>query len=218
MKNIVVIGSGGHGKVILDILEKQGIYNILGTIDDNKEKGTTAWQDYKVIGNLSTIRGIQNLYGGIIAIGDNWIRSQVAKKIISEYPNFNFVNAVHPSSSMAKDVKMGDGNVIMANTSINSSTEIGDHCIINTSSSVDHDNTLENYVTISPGAITGGNVKIGEYSTVSLGANIIHGIEIGKHTVIGAGSTVVNNIQSFVIAYGVPAKIIRERKIGERYL
>ena len=205
-------------KVIMDILEKQGGYNILGTIDDFKDKGTNVWCDYNVIGGLESVGDISNLFGGVVSIGDNWIRSKVVNRILELYPDFRFLNAVHPSSQIARDVEMGVGNVIMANTAINSNSYIGNHCIINTSSSVDHDNRLEDFVTMAPGAITGGDVTVGKYSSISLGAHVIHERIIGEHTVIGSGSTVIKDIPDHVVAYGSPAEIIRKREEGEGYL
>jgi acetyltransferase-like isoleucine patch superfamily enzyme len=77
---------------------------------------------------------------------------------------------------------------------------------------------MSDFSSIAPGVTTGGNISIGKFSAVSLGANVIHGIKIGKHSVIGSGSTVLTNIDDYVVAYGTPAKIIRERKDGDKYL
>ncbi|MNJ76943.1 putative acetyltransferase EpsM [compost metagenome] len=87
-----------------------------------------------------------------------------------------------------------------------------------THASIDHDSRAGSFVTLAPKAGTGGNVSIGDYAAISLGASIIHGITIGGHTVVGAGSTVISDIPSHSIAYGTPAKIIRKRAEGERYL
>lgn len=215
---IVIIGSGGHAKVVADILEKQNQVKIVGFIDDNKPRGTFEY-GYEVIGDQSYL--VQNLHlfdGGIVAIGDNWIRSKVVANVIRHIPDFHFITAVHPSAIIARGVQLGLGTVVMAAAVINSDTVIGNHCIINTSSSVDHDCIFGDFVNLAPGAATGGNVKIGDYTTLSLGANIIHSIQIGEHTVIGAGSNVVTDIGSLQVAYGSPAKVVRQRQQGEKYL
>lgn len=217
--DIVIIGSGGHAKVIIDIVEKQGLFNIVGLIDAFKAIGTEVF-GYKVIGNESVLltSNFQNVRHGIVAIGDNWVRHQVVKKIIALCSNFQFVTAIHPSANIAKGVTIGNGTVLMAGSILNSDTIVGDHCIINTNSSLDHDNIIGDFVTIAPGAVTGGNVAVGDFSSVSLGAKVIHKIVIGKHSLVGAGSVVVNNVESQSVCYGVPAKMIRERSIGEKYL
>ncbi len=220
MKNILIFGASGHGKVIIDIVEKENIYNISGLIDDNKNLPVD-FSGYKILGVTDeTLHIIKkyNIYGGIVAIGDNWIRSLVVRKIRDISPDFVFVNAIHPSARIARNVTTGKGCVVMAGAVINSDTRTGDFCIINTGSSVDHDNIIEDYASIAPGVTTGGNVKIGSFSAVSLGASIIHGVTVGEHTVVGAGSTVLKNIPSYVVAYGTPAQVVRERQAGEKYL
>ncbi|MEQ8186739.1 MAG: acetyltransferase [Candidatus Eremiobacterota bacterium] len=220
MKNILIFGASGHGRVIIDIVEKEHIYNISGLIDDNKNLPVD-FSGYKILGITDDILHIikkYDIYGGIVAIGDNWTRSEVVRKIRGFLPDFIFVNAIHPSAQIARNVTTGKGCVIMAGTVINSNTRTGDFCIINTGASVDHDNVIEDYASIAPGVTTGGNVKIGSFSAVSLGANIIHGVTVGEQTVIGAGSTVLKDISSHVVAYGTPAQVVRGRKAGEKYL
>ena len=219
MKNIVIIGSGGHAKVIIDIVEKEGKYNIVGLLDKNCNNRKTL--GYYIIGNEESLPHIiekHNISGGIVAIGDNFIRSKIVENVKEIYPRFKFVVAIHPESILAKDVSIGEGTVVMASSIINPSCTIGNHCIINTSSSIDHDSIMEDYSSIAPGATTGGNVQIGRFSSISIGVTVIHNVHIGKHSVIGAGSTVLKNIGSFKIAYGLPAREIRKRKCGEKYL
>jgi sugar O-acyltransferase (sialic acid O-acetyltransferase NeuD family) len=218
MKDIVVIGSSGHAKVIIDIIEKQKAYKIIGLIDKFKNKGDTVF-GYQIIGEEGDLPEIsKNICGGIIAIGDNCVRYNVASHIKDIIPNFRFITAIHPFTAIAKAVKIGDGSVVMAGAIINSESTIGGHCIINTKASIDHNNSIGDFVTIAPNATLGGNVRVGDYSAISLGANVIHGISIGEHTIIGAGSTVIEDILSYVVAYGTPAKEIRKRKTGDKYL
>jgi len=219
-QNIVIVGSSGHAKVIIDIIEKEGKYNIVGLLDAFKEVGELAF-GYKVLGEEKDLPKLINKYqliGCIIAIGDNWIRNIVKNKIMEIDATFNFINTIHPSSVIARGVTVGSGTVIMAGAVINSNSKIGDFCIINTNASLDHDSNMSDFSSIAPGVTTGGNVSIGEFSAVSLGVNIIHGITIGKHSVIGTGSTVIKNINDHVVAYGTPAKTIRKRKEGDKYL
>lgn len=220
MNNIVIFGTSGQAKVILDILEKSSKYSIAGCIDDFKEKNSS-FLDYKILGKTEDIPYLikqNNLIGGIIAIGDNWVRKNVAEKIMSLDPSFNFINALHPQAQIGKNIQLGRGIAIMAGAIINPDSTIYDHCIVNTNSSLDHDSIMEEFSSLAPGVTTGGNVKIGKYSAISLGANIIHGITIGDHVVVGAGSLVLEDIPDSVVAYGSPAKIIREREKGEKYL
>jgi sugar O-acyltransferase (sialic acid O-acetyltransferase NeuD family) len=217
LRNIIIFGSGGHAKVVIDIIEKSDKMRILGIADDNRSLKDKVY-GYQILNGefLTEIRG--EIYGGIIAIGDNWARKETADTIKKIYPNFNFVAAIHPSAVINSEVMIGKGTVVMGGVVVNSYSTIGDHCIVNTSSSIDHDCTIGDFASIAPGATLGGNVKIGKYSAISLGSNVIHSVEIGDHTVIGAGSTVVKNIDSYKVAYGAPAKVIRNRAKGEKYL
>jgi sugar O-acyltransferase (sialic acid O-acetyltransferase NeuD family) len=218
MKNIVIFGSGGHCKVIIDIIEKMNHYHILGLIDSIKEVGTEVL-GYKVLGNIHSIKELSlDIHGGIVAIGDNWNRNKMVTEILSVYKNFHFITAIHPSAVIGKSVMIKEGTVVMANAVINSNSSIGRHCIINTKSSVDHDGMIHDFATIAPGATLAGNVQVGEHSVVSLGANVIHNIKIGEHTVIGAGSTVLRDVPPYTVAYGTPAIEVRKRVAGEKYL
>ena len=220
MKNIVIFGSGGHAKVIVDIIEKQGEFNIAGFIDGYREKNTVL-MGYKVLGGESSLEDIvvsDKIYGGIIGIGDNSIRAKVRDKIIKTIPNFKFVNCLHPKSILGKDVTLGVGNVVMAGAIINSSSRINNHCILNTNSSIDHDCLMSNFSSIAPNATVGGKVKIGDYSAIGIGVNIFNNVNIGHNCIIGGGSLVCHDTNENSIYYGSPSKFIREHKIGDEYL
>ncbi len=220
MENIVVIGSSGHAKVIIDIIEREGKYKIAGLIDRFRNVGEETL-GYKILGNELDLPGLIEVYslvGGIVAIGDNFVRSNVFKNIIDLCPDFIFVNAIHPVANIARNVSIGMGTVIMGGVTINSSTSIGENCIINTNSSLDHDSIMADFSSLAPNVAIGGNVNIGKFAVISIGATIIHNLQIGEHTVIGAGSTVFKDIGGYKVAYGTPARVIRERKAGEKYL
>ena len=220
MDNIVIIGSSGHAKVIVDIVEQEGRYNIAGLLDRYRKVGEQTL-DYHVLGqeeDLPQLIARRALRGAIVAIGDNFIRSKVAARVIKVCPGLPFVSAIHPNASIAKNVSVGEGSVIMAGAAVNPCCSIGRLCILNTNSSLDHDSVMEEFSSLAPGVTSGGNCRIGAYAAVGIGAILIHGIDIGKHSVIGAGSMVLNNIASFKVAYGTPAKDICDRKPGDKYL
>ena len=220
MDNIVIIGSSGHAKVIIDIVQQEGKFNVAGLLDRFRDVGEKTL-GYPVLGkeeDLPELIKAHDLKGAIVAIGDNFVRSKVAARIEEISPDLPFVSAIHPKTSIAMDVSIGEGTVVMAGVSINPCSSVGRFCILNTNSSLDHDSILEDFASLAPGATTGGNCRIGQYSAVSIGAVLIHGIRVGEHTVVGAGSLVMKSIESFVIAYGTPARAIRNRKQGDKYL
>jgi sugar O-acyltransferase (sialic acid O-acetyltransferase NeuD family) len=216
---IVVIGASGHAKVVIDIIEQQQCYRIVGLIDSFKERRTRL-MGYEVIGSEDCIPNLMasgEVAGGFIAIGHNWIRHKMARTIHGLAPDFSFVNAVHPSARIAREVSLGHGIAIMAGVSVNPGTRIGDFCFINTNASVDHDNVLSEFSCLQPNAATGGNVKIGAFSAISIGANVIHGVTVGSHTVVGAGSTVLSDMPDSVVAYGTPCRVFRRREPEDIY-
>ena len=205
-KKVVIIGAGGHAKVIADIIIKSGD-EVVGFLDDNKEKGTKIIGDYEVIGDLNnrfTI-ALNNDYEFIIAIGDNQRRKEIVKKSL----NIKYYTAIHPTAITGMQVNIGEGTVIMANTCINPNTNIGKHCIINTGSVVEHDNCLDDYIHVSPNATLCGTAKVGEATHIGAGSVIKNNITITDNCIIGAGAVVVKDIEESGTYVGVPAKIIK---------
>ena len=113
---------------------------------------------------------------------------------------------------------MGEGAVVMAGCIINPKAIIGDFCFFATGAQIEHDCIINDYVSISAGTVTGGHVKIGRLSAITIGVTIIDRLEIGENTVVGAGSLVTKSLPSNILAYGIPAKKIRDREVNERFL
>jgi len=220
MKNIVLIGGGDQAHYTIDIIHKQGKYNIIGIIDAKEEIGTKKF-GYNIIGRQDAIAELSVLYdihGGVISIGDNWTRYYVAKEIKSYVPDFKFFNAIHPSCIIGENTKFGEGIVAMAGCIFNPRAVIGDHTFFATGAQVEHDNIIGDYASISAGSITGGYVELGKFSAITLGVTVFDRLKIGDNSVVGAGSLVVKDLPPNVLAYGNPAKIIRPRKDGEKFL
>ncbi|GGW38677.1 acetyltransferase [Arenibacter certesii] len=219
MKNIVIVGATKDGGIILDSLDKNDEYKIVGFIDGSKEKGTE-FNGYTILGtevDLPNLIKDYNLDGGILAIENNWLRMKMAEKLNSIDPNFHFITIIHSSAIIGRNVKIGMGSLIMPGVIINANSSIGKFCNINANSSIGHDSNLKDFSSIASGVCTGGNLKLGEFSTISLGAKLIENITIGKHSIIGAGSLVVKNVKSLSVASGSPAIIVEKRKLGDSY-
>jgi sugar O-acyltransferase (sialic acid O-acetyltransferase NeuD family) len=220
MDNIVIIGSSGHAKVVIDIVRNERKYNIVGLLDRFRAAGDQTMgcpilgkeEDLPELGKLHSVKG------GIVAIGDNLVRSKVVALVKEISPGFRFVSAIHPRAVIGADVTIGEGSVVMAGVTINPCSAVGRFCILNTHSSLDHDSMLADFSSLAPGATTGGNCRVGEYSAICIGAILSHGVQVGEHSVVGAGSLVLDSIGSFVVAHGAPARVIRNRKPGDKYL
>lgn len=204
-KKVVIIGAGGHAKVIADIIIKSGD-EVVGFLDDNIEKDTIVIDNYKVIGKTKDCLKLKEdieLYF-IIAIGNNFTRKDIAEKY-----NLNYYTAIHPTAIIGMQVQIEEGTVIMANTCINPNTKIGKHCIINTGAIVEHDNLIDDYVHISPNATLCGTVTVGEGIHIGAGSVIKNNITITNNCIIGAGGVVVKNIEENGTYAGVPARILK---------
>ena len=218
-KKVVIIGSSGHAKVIIDIFEASKSHEIIGLIDPFRET-TEHTLGYSILGSEAIINDLIQKHKNlevIIAIGDNWTRNLVYQKLNTINPNINYATAIHPSASISNYTKIGIGTCIMPGVIINSGTEIGSFCILNTKSSIDHDCKMNEFSSLAPNVTIGGFVEIGDYTAISIGATIKDRIKIDNHTLIGAGSLILKNCEALAIYYGHPAKKIRTRQIGEKY-
>lgn len=201
-ESVIIIGAGGHGEVIADIVISSGD-KVVGFLDDVKEKGTTIL-GIPVLGTIKDYTNYSNCEF-VIAIGDPGVR-----KKLSEELNVRWHTAVHPSAIVSKlGVNIGEGTVVMPNAVINPGATVGRHCIINTSSVVEHDNVLHDYVHLSPKAALAGNVEIGYSTHVGIGAQVIQGISIASDVIIGAGAVVTKNINEKGTYVGVPVRKIK---------
>ena len=207
---IVIIGASGHGKVAFNALDSSGDYQIEGFIDDNFEKLEKTLLGIPILGDIKfLIDKLQDKIDGVfIAIGNNEIRKKISERILDK---FELVNAIHSKSVISKSAKLGKGILVVAGAVINPSSIISDGAIINTGATVDHDNIIGEFAHIAPGAHLAGNVTIGKLSFVGMGTSVIQNIKIGSNVTIGAGSVVVKDLPDNCIAYGVPAKIKKEK-------
>lgn len=218
--NIVLFGGGNHLQYSLDIIEREGKYKVVGIIDSIQPIGAVLY-GYKVIGRqeqLTELINEYNIFAGVITVGDNWIRKAIYDQVIAKVSDFEFVNAIHPSVIIGNNVQLGKGVIAMAGCIFNPGAVVGDFTFFATGAQIEHDCKISDYASISAGTVLGGHVKIGKYSAITLNVTIVDRLSIGENTVVGAASLVTKSLPDNVLAYGVPAKIIRERTKNERFL
>lgn len=197
MNRLIIIGAGGHGKVIADNALKNG-YTDINFIDDCI---TDECIGFPIIGTSADIENFADENTDfIIGIGDNKIREMIAEK-----HNVNWVTLIHPSAQIAFNASIGKGTVIMAGAVVNASAVVGSHVIINTCAVVEHDNVIGDYVHISPNAALGGTVHIGKSVHIGIGVVVKNNIGICNDCIFGAGAVVVNNVEDVGLYLGVPA-------------
>lgn len=205
-KPFIIIGSGGHAKVVLDLLEekRENVYGIIAKENEAKE-----FFGYPIIGNDANLNKFQ-ITKFKIAIGIGFTSNDMStrERIFYMVRNIGFEvpELVHPSAIISKYAKLSMGCHVLAGSKIGVETKIGMNSIVNTCASVDHDTTIGAHCHIAPGVVVCGSVKIEEKSFVGAGSTVIENISISKNIIIGAGSVVVKDIKKSGIYFGNPAK------------
>lgn len=198
--SVVVIGTGGHGKVVADIICCSGD-KVVGFLDDNIEKGYQ-FVGFPILGTIAEYMRLQEV-SYVIAIGNAVIR----EKIVGKMRGVKWYTAVHPSVVLSNlDTQVGEGTVIMANSVVNPGARIGKHCIINSGAVIEHDNFIEDFAHISVGAKLAGTVHIGKRTWIGIGAVVSNNISVCADCMVGAGGVVVEDIEEAGIYVGVPVK------------
>ncbi len=212
-KKIILIGGGGHCKVVISIIKKLDNFEIAGIVDNYKAGSLIS--GIKIIGTDDDLKDIykSGTHNALITAGstkDNTKRYRLfnmAKEI-----GYKFPVIISPKAIVDESVKIGEGTVIMPGSIINIDSSIGKNCIINTGAIIEHDCKIGDYCHIAPGVHISGAVNIGELSFIGIGATMIQGIKIGRNVTIGAGSVILKDIPDNVIIVGNPAKIIKNKK------
>ncbi len=203
MRRLAILGASGHGKVVAEIAELTGWDEVVFFDDAFPVFGANGeWSVQGATEDL--VVGMEGFSAAIVAIGDNQIRLEKSRYLLSE--GFTLATLIHPSSVVSKYAKIEVGAVVMAGVIINPFTSIGLASIINTSCSVDHDCIISEGVHISPGAHVAGGVSVGELSWLGIGCAVKQGVEIGTSVIVAAGAIVVNDIPNNSLVKGVPAK------------
>lgn len=192
MKQVIVIGAGGHGRVAADIVRAAGD-TFLGFLDDDPSKGA-----------LGAVSGYLNYPEAefLIGVGDAAVRERLSAMDCKWY------TAVHPSAVVSPSASVGEGTAVMAHAVINADAVVGKHCVINTAAVVEHDCRISDYAHISVGAKLGGAVSVGASAWIGIGAAVRNNINICGGCVVGAGAVVVKDIVRRGTYAGVPARRI----------
>jgi sugar O-acyltransferase (sialic acid O-acetyltransferase NeuD family) len=220
MEPLIIVGSGGHARVVLDAAIASGRYHPLGFVDDFRPAGQVI-DDLPVVGSTMSLLDIRAEHPEmqvVVAIGDNFTRFRAVQNVEKLMPLVRWATVIDPSATVSRRAEIGEGSMIAAGAVLNPSVRLGKHVILNNCAALAHDNTFDDFSSVGPGVRTGGNVTVGSYSHIGIGATISHNVVIGDHVVVGAGAVVVGNFEDHVIVSGVPGRVMRTRQIGERYL
>lgn len=199
---LLIIGAGGHGKVVAEIAMKMNRWSEIAFLDNNESKRSSL--KFEVIGKSDDAFRFICGYDLFVAIGDNRIREELQEKL--EKAGASIPVLVHPQSIIGNDVSIGMGTVLMAGVIINCCSKVGKGCIVNTGATIDHDNVIEDFVHLSPGTHLAGNVRIGKGTWIGIGGLVSNNVSIITRSIIGAGAVVVKDINTAGTYVGVPAR------------
>jgi len=209
-KPLVIWGAKGPALIVADIVRLRGEYDIVGYLDNlNPERKNTSFGGAKVLGGEEELDNLWNagVRHIIFAFQNNPVRLRLAEMVKTR--GFKLASAIHPMASVAVGAQIGAGTVVRAQSAIGPETRIGENCIIGYGAMVSHHCIIEDGVHLGSGVNMAGSVRIGRATWVGIGATIIDPRSIGSDSMIGAGAVVTGDVPDDVVAYGVPAKVIR---------
>lgn len=213
---VLIIGGGGHTKVLIDVIRLR-LIPMLGILDAETAKTGTEISGVRVIGDDNAISDFDPerilLVNGVGSIRRPHARIAVSEKFRAM--GFRFATIIHPSSIIASEVTIGEGAQIMAGAVVQPGVTIGANTIVNTHASIDHDCQIGENVHLAPNVTLSGGVVVGNDVHIGTGAVIIQGIIIGKNSVIGAGSVVIDNVPNDTEVVGSPARTLRKTSVAE---
>lgn len=201
---VIVLGAGGHAKVIIEILEEREQFEIAGCVSrrpGGEVLGVPILGDDGILPALYA-QGVRKVF---VAIGENRARRGAMERAVAA--GFELINAVSRHSVVSPRARLGSGVAIMPGAVVNVMSRIGDGAIVNTGATVDHDCDIGQWVHIAPGTNLAGGVTIGEGVFLGIGSRVLPGISVGSWTTVGAGAVVVADLPGGVTAMGVPAVI-----------
>lgn len=206
LDKIILLGGGGHAKVLIDLIITSERYEIAGILDPQIEGNVSG---ISVLGEDSLLpelheKGFKNICVGVGSIKDNIKRKglyEEAKKL-----GFNLPFIIHPKSVVSATAHISEGVQIMAGAIIQTGSSIGENTIINTGAIIEHNSHIGKHVHICPGAVVSGESFVDDEAFIGVGSTIIQSIKIGKGALVSAGAVVVNDVPDGARVMGVPAK------------
>jgi len=205
--NLLILGAGGHGRVVADLADESGRYQRIAFLDDTAgaaEKNAP----WPILGRMSDLSRYRSEFeAAFVAVGDANKRLELLAR--AESNGYTIATLVHPAAFVSRRAALESGTVVCAGAVVQVNARVGRGCIVNTGSSIDHDCVLGTGVHLCPGAHLAGSVVVGEHTWIGIGASVIQGLSIGSRVTIGAGAAVVANVMNDRTIGGVPASDLK---------
>lgn len=214
--HVIIIGAGGHGRVVLDILLQEGRHQIAGFLDSNDAIHGRRIDGIPVVGHIDDLERLipeNRIEGVVVAIGDNGARRGVARQV--DQLGLQLINAVHPSATLAHNATLGRNVVVSAGVVVCAHCQIGDSVILNTGCIIDHQTMVGEGCHICPGVRIAGRVKIESGAFVGIGATVVPRTTIGYESIVGAGTVIIEDVPPMATVVGVPGRQIKSAEADE---
>ncbi len=206
MNQLLILGAGGHGRVMAEVAEACGHWRRIAFLDDRHAEldGALRWPVPGCVEDAGLFAA--DYADAIVAVGDCEKRLKWLAMLVDK--GFRIPTLIHPTAWVSPSAALADGCVVMANAAVQADAVLGRGCIVNTGASIDHDCSLADVVHVCPGASIGGDVHVGEGSWLGIGCSVIQGVGIGRRVTVGAGAAVIGDIADGLTVVGVPAREI----------
>lgn len=204
VRPVVIVGAGGHGREVLDLIESDPAWSFLGFVDDGSpDLELLERRGAPLLGSVALLEEqLEAQY--LIGVGNGAIRRSIDEQATAWGRAAASIS--HPSAHWGADSRSGPGHIVCANASITTNVRMGRHVHVNVNATIAHDCRIADYVTLNPGSNISGNVTLGEAATVGTGAAVIQGITIGAGATVGAGASVIRDVEPGTTVVGVPAR------------
>jgi UDP-perosamine 4-acetyltransferase len=211
-ESVILLGSGGHALMVLDILRAAGDAPVAGVVTEDASAKT--FEGLPVLGNEQDLPRLRGEGFGRVAIGvggftDN--RARIRLYGLVKDLGFALVSAIHPAAIVARGVPVGEAAMLCAGVIVSPGSSIGANTLIYTNSLVEHQTRVGDHVLISSGVTVGANASIGDDTVLSMGCTVISGVRVGERTLVAAGAVVVKDIEPGSKVAGLPARPWEER-------
>ncbi|MEZ5383498.1 MAG: acetyltransferase [Microthrixaceae bacterium] len=221
MQRVMVVGASDHARCTVDVALARGDVQVVGAVADGDQGAEVDLLGVPLLGGTELV-GAWWRAGRIdavaVAIGANHARVTVAERLLRDTPGLVFATLVHPSAEVADTAVIEPGVVMLPRALVGPRARVGRYGLLTTQCNLNHDCVMAEGASLGPGAQVGGGAVIGRESAVAIGAVVRHGGSVGDFSVLGAGAVLTHALPDRVLAWGIPARVIRSREPGDRYL
>ncbi|EPI12580.1 acetyltransferase [Enterococcus faecalis] len=207
--DLIIIGTGGHGRELAYLVQDIEEFNFIGFVDDKYENDTCKIQisGKPILGNVQSLINWSRPVALVIGIAYPEVREKIYTELKNN-PLLSFPNLISDKALVGNNIQLGIGNILMPGATLINDIELGNFNMVQVGTMIGHDSTIGDYNAIFPSVNISGFINMGNKNEIGVGTKIIPGIEVGNSSIVGAGSVVIHDIKSGTKNVGVPTRVI----------